>query len=217
MNCVKCGSVVADGANFCMTCGTPVTSAGHPAVQTAPGPAPDPQADPSSQQIQAPVIPYYQPVMEGGNITLPVSRKFRVRCPDCGRVSDDIKRDQTVGFPCPVCKKAYAYAGQLLIYRMGCFYPLYAAAPMSVIVDGIDYGRITNQESVRIMLSAGPHVVCCGGINTKKSDAFQIVVSPETNNFAFKLNLVYHGPWSYPGRGIPMEFTQCAPEEIPNI
>ena len=216
MNCVKCGSVLAEGNRFCMICGTPVAAQ-----------VPEPSAVPSQvqQATQAPespekpTIPYYQPVMDGANITLPLSRKFRVRCPDCGHVSDDIKRDLTAGFPCPVCKKAYAYGGQVLIYRMGCFYPLYAAVPMSIYIDGIDYGRITNQESVRIMLPAGPHVVCCGNSNNSRnmSNAFQIVVSPEYHNFAFKLNLVYHGPWSYPGRGIPMEFTQCAPEEIPNI
>ncbi len=211
MNCVKCGSVVAEGNNFCMVCGTPV---GASAPQSAPAPAP--QANPVPQSEQ-PSIPYYQPVMDGANITLPLSRKFRIRCPDCGRVSDDIKRDLTVGFPCPSCKKAYSYAGQVLIYRMGCFYPLYASAPMDIVIDGLDYGRITNQESVRIMLPAGPHVVCCGNLGRNLSNAFQIVVTPEYYNFAFKFNLVYHGPFTYPGRGIPMEFTQCAPEEIPNI
>lgn len=56
-----------------------------------------------------------------------------------------------------------------------------------------------------------------GNIGNKLSNQFQIIVSPEYFNFAFKFNLVYHGPWTYPGRGIPMEFTQCAPEEIPDI
>ena len=215
MNCIKCGEPVGEGFKFCMKCGTPVGS------QPAPGPeASAPAAAPvdiNPQASEKPSIPYYQPVMEGGNITLPVGRKFRVRCPDCGHVQDDIKRDTTAGFPCPVCKKAYAYGGQLLIYRMGCFYPLYAAAPMSIVIDGLDYGRITNQESVRIMLAPGTHTVCCGNIGNKLSNQFQIVVSPEYYNFAFKFNLVYHGPFSYPGRGIPMEFTQCAPEEIPDI
>ena len=217
MNCVKCGSVLAEGNRFCMICGTPV---GASAPSAAPAPAqaaPTAQAAPAPAAEQKPSISYYQPVLDGGNITLPLSRKFRIRCPDCGHVSDDIRRDITVGFPCPVCKKAYAYGGQILIYRMGCFYPLYAASPMSVIIDGLDYGRITNQESLRIMLPSGPHVVCCGNVGQKTSNAFQIVVSPEYYNFAFKFNLVYHGPFTTPGRGIPMEFTQCAPEEIPDI
>lgn len=216
MNCVKCGSVIAEGNKFCMICGTPVPAVETPAAQaSAPASAPA-QAEQGQPAPEKPSIPYYQPVMDGANITLPLSRKFRVRCPDCGHVSDDIKRDLTAGFPCPVCKKAYAYGGQVLIYRMGCFYPLYAASPMNVIIDGMDYGSITNQESVRIMLPAGPHVVCCGN-STKQSNAFQIVVSPQFYNFAFKFNLVYEGPFTYPGRGIPMEFKQCAPEEIPNI
>ena len=215
MNCPKCGSVVAAGNNFCMICGTPV---GASAPQSAaPQAAPGPQANPAPLAEQKPKIPYYQPVMDGANITLPLRRKFRIRCPDCGHVSDDIKRDITAGFPCPVCKKAYAYAGQVLIYRMGSFYPLYASATMSVIIDGLDYGRIANQESLRIMLPAGPHVICCGRVGQKTSNAFQIVISPEYYNFAFKFNLVYHGPFTTPGRGIPMEFIQCAPEEIPDI
>ena len=215
MNCIKCGEPVGEGFKFCMKCGTPVGSEPAPGPEaSAPAAAP---VDINPQAPEKPSIPYYQPVMEGGNITLPVGRKFRVRCPDCGHVQDDIKRDTTAGFPCPVCKKAYAYGGQLLIYRMGCFYPLYAAAPMSIVIDGLDYGRITNQESVRIMLAPGTHTVCCGNIGNKLSNQFQIVVSPEYYNFAFKFNLVYHGPFSYPGRGIPMEFTQCAPEEIPDI
>ena len=182
MNCVKCGSVVADGSNFCMICGTPV---GVSAPQTAAAQAA--QADPVPLAEQPPSIPYYQPVMDGANITLPLSRRYRVLCPDCGRVADDIKRDLTVGFPCPSCKKAYAYGGQVLIYRMGTFRPLYAVTPMSIFIDGMEYGRINNQESVRIMLPSGPHVVCCGTPTSgKKTNAFQIVVSPEYHNFAFK-------------------------------
>jgi hypothetical protein len=211
MNCPKCGSVLAAGNRFCMICGTPV---GDSAPQAAPGP--ETQANPVPLAEQA-TIPYYQPVMQGNFITLPLSRKFRILCPNCRHVSDDIKRDLTAGFPCPVCNKAYAYGGQVLIYRMGCFYPLYAAATMSIIIDGQDYGRITNQESVRIMLPPGPHTVCCGNVGQKTSNGFQIVISPEYYNFAFKFNLVYHGPFTTPGRGIPMEFIQCAPEEIPNI
>lgn len=215
MHCTNCGFEIGEGNKFCMKCGTPV------GAQPAPGPEASVTAvapvEINPTEPEKPTIPYYQPVLEGGNITLPIGRKFRVRCPDCGHVSDDIKRDLTAGFPCPVCKKAYAYAGQLLIYRMGSFYPLYAAAPMSIVVDGMDYGRITNQESVRIMLAPGAHTVCCGNIGNKLSNQFQIVITPEHYNFAFKFNLVYHGPWSYPGRGIPMEFTQCAPEEIPDI
>ena len=34
MNCVKCGSVIAEGNKFCMICGTPV-----PAVETPAAPA----------------------------------------------------------------------------------------------------------------------------------------------------------------------------------
>lgn len=217
MNCTKCGFEIGEGNKFCMKCGTPVGSQPAPGPEaSAPAVAPV-EINPTAPE--KPTIPYYQPVMDGSNITLPLGRKFRVRCPDCGHVDDNIKRDTTVGFPCPNCGKAYAYGGQVLIYRMGCFYPLYAATPMHIIIDGLDYGRITNQESVRIMLPAGPHVVCCGNVNNAKniSDAFQVVIGPEYYNYAFKFNLVYHGPWSYPGRGIPMEFTQCAPEEIPDI
>ena len=220
MNCVKCGSVIAEGNKFCMICGTPVPAAAPAPQAQAPqaAPAAPAQAEQAPQEPQKPTIPYYQPVMDGANITLPLSRRFRVRCPDCGRVGDDIKRDLTVGFPCPSCKKAYAYGGQVLVYRMGTFRPLYAVTPMSVFIDGIEYGRINNQESVRIMLPAGPHVVCCGTPTTNhRTNAFQIVISPEYYNFAFKFSLIYEGPFTYPGRGIPMELKQCAPEEIPNI
>lgn len=225
MYCIKCGSVIGEGNKFCMKCGTPVGSMPQAAPEPAPGPAPAPgpvytpvQAEPMPGQAEeVQTVPYYQPVMDGAYITLPMGRKYRVFCPDCGQASDNIKNDTGVGFACSFCNRAYAYCGQLLVYRMGSFYPLYAGLPMSIIVDGIDYGRIANQESVRVMLPPGQHEICCGNISAKRSNAFQITVSPEYNNFAFKFNLVYHGPWTYPGRGVPMEFTQCAPEEIPNI
>ena len=216
MNCVKCGSALPDGTNFCMICGTPVgTSA--PQAAPAPAPAPAPQAVPAQAPAQKPSIPYYQPVMDGANITLPLSRKFRVRCPDCGIVSDDIKRDMTVGFPSPACKKAYAYGGQLLLYRMGNGMPSCSMLHVDIMIDGVPYGEITNRESVRIMLSSGTHII---GMRSRPawpyspnvSNQFQIVVGPQSCNLAFKLSIVYR----YMATN-GLELAECAPQEIPDI
>lgn len=224
MNCINCGNFMNDGDRFCMKCGTPAQAV---ASAPAPGPQPQVQAQPVQPVVinpqagqdpnaKPPVIPYAPPIVEGGLIRIPVGRKFRVRCPDCGTVSDDIKRDETFGFPCPVCKKAYAYGGQLLIYRMGSFHPLKATLQMHIVVDEVDYGFITNQESVRVMLPSGNHVVRCGFMHTKQNP-YNILVAPEYNTFAFKFNLPYHGPYRLPGSATAMEFTQCNPEDIPNI
>ncbi len=217
MNCVKCGSVIAEGNNFCMICGTPV---GTSAPQAAPAPAEHAayqQAAPAPQAPETPAIPYYQPVMDGANITLPLSRKFRIRCPDCGLVADDIKRDQTVGFPCPSCRKAYAYGGQLLLYRMGNGMPSCAMLPVDIIIDGVVYGEISNRESIRIMLPSGTHII---GMRSRPawpyspnvSNQFQIVVGPQSCNLAFKLSIVYR----YMATN-GLELAECAPQEIPDI
>ncbi len=198
MNCYKCGKPMADDAKFCMSCGSPA------AVQ------------PPAEPVRT-AFPYIPPRMEGGNIIIPIGRKFRVRCPDCGNVSDDLKRDESAGYPCPVCKKAYAYAGQLLVYRMGSFHPLYVARQISITVDGCDYGLIQNQDSVRVMLAPGPHVISCDSYGLRNPMQYKIDITPEFNTYAFKFNLIYTGPFTYPGRGTTNEFKQCAPEEIPNI
>ncbi len=226
MNCVKCGNPIAEGNRFCMICGTPVQAQAQPqAAAPAAGPAPAP----GPAQFQAPPVtpapnaapqelPYAPPVMQGGNCIIPVGRTFRIRCPDCGHVSDDIKRDATAGYPCPVCKKAYAYGGQLLIYRMGSFHPVIMGVPYQVIINGVEYGELRNHSSVRIMLPSGTHTVCCGHLQPKKlTDQFQITVSPQYYNFAFKFNIIYR-PFGLPGdHGYPIEFKQSNPEEIPYI
>ena len=241
MNCVKCGNPLVEGNKFCMICGTPAgASVQTPAPAAVPGTAPAP--GPSQDQVplapveinpqtvaqaqaqaqvppppKAPVIPYAPPMVDAANnIIIPVGRKFRVYCPDCRHLSDDIKRDATAGFPCPVCKKAYAYGGQVLIYRMGNGMPSCAVMPVNIIIDGVAYGEIKNRESVRIMLSAGTHVVGVQGASfttrNSKSNQFQIVVGPQTYNFAFKVS-VYFRYMNSDG----LDFAVCNPEEVPNI
>lgn len=196
MNCTKCGNPVGEGAKFCISCGNPVT--------TDSTPKPEP-------------LPYVAPAMEGGNIIIPVGRKYRIFCPDCKTVVNGIKSDTTAGYPCPSCGKAYAYMGQLLIYRMGSFHPLYIARHINIDVDGLDYGFLLNHESVRIMLGPGTHTVGCFGYGLRRPMQYRIEVSPENYNFAFKFNLIYNGPFTYPGRGTSNELLPCRPEEIPYI
>ena len=198
MKCYKCGNVMSDDAKFCNACGTPV---------------------PVQPPVEPPVtlIPYQPPRMEGGNIIIPIQRKYRIYCPDCGHVTDSIKRDETAGYPCPVCGKAYAYAGQILFYRMGSFYPLYVVHTVNIVIDGCEYGNITSQESVRVMVGPGSHLVTCGGYGLQKPMQYRVDITPEYNTFAFKFNLIYNGPFTYPGRGTSNEFKPCKPEEIPNI
>ena len=212
MNCVKCGSVLPGGTNFCMICGTPVGTSAPQAAQ-----APAAQAVPAPVPAPMPSIPYYQPVMDGANITLPLSRKYRVRCPDCGLVADDIKRDLTVGFPCPSCKKAYAYGGQLLLYRMGNGMPSCSLLHVDIMIDGVPYGEITNRESVRIMLSSGTHIIGMRSrpawpYRSNQSNQFQITVGPQSCNLAFKLSIVYRYMATE-----GLELAECAPQEIPDI
>lgn len=198
MKCYKCGNPMSDDAKFCMSCGTPA------AVQ------------PPTQPVRT-AFPYIPARMEGGNIIIPTGRRYRVHCPDCGRVSDDLKRDESAGYPCPVCKKAYAYMGQVLIYRMGTPYPLHVAIQIHIMIDGCEYGEIKNQDSVRVMLGPGTHLVSCDGYGLRNPMQYKIEVTPEFNTYAFKFSLIYSGPFTYPGRGITNEFKPCAPEEIPNI
>lgn len=235
MNCVKCGNPVVEGNKFCMICGTPVQAAPQAPVAgnaPAPGPAPETapvapveinpqtvaQAQPQPQaQSTYQQIPYAAPTTDGTNINIPIGRKYRVVCPDCQTVGDTLKRDASFGFACPRCGKAYAYGGQLLIYRMGNGLPSAAIVPVAIYIDNVFYGEVANRESVRIMLSSGTHVIGLGArpgtrINRMQSNQFQITVGPQTNNLAFKVSVVYRymGPYG-------LELKQCNPEEIPDI
>ena len=218
MNCIQCGNPMADDARFCTVCGTPVA-----AQQTVQQPVQQPVAaqgqPPMQPQAEAPVmsIPYLPPKMEGGNIIIPMHRRFRILCPDCRHVSNDIKKDATAGYACPVCGKAYAYAAQVLFYRMGSWRPLYVARQINIMIDGVEYGEIANQESVRVLIGPGSHMITCGGYGLQRPMQYKIDVTPEFNTFAFKFNLIYNGPFTYPGRGTSNEFKPCRPEEIPNI
>ena len=218
MNCIQCGNPMADDARFCTVCGTPVA-----AQQRVQQPVQQPVAaqgqPPMQPQAEAPVmsIPYLPPKMEGGNIIIPMHRRFRILCPDCRHVSNDIKKDATAGYACPVCGKAYAYAAQVLFYRMGSWRPLYVARQINIMIDGVEYGEIANQESVRVLIGPGSHMITCGGYGLQRPMQYKIDVTPEFNTFAFKFNLIYNGPFTYPGRGTSNEFKPCRPEEIPNI
>ena len=216
MNCISCGNPIADGARFCINCGTPVGQAAQPVMQQ--------QFPPAGQSVEVTygsssqqVIPYIPPKMEYGNIIIPMHRRYRILCPDCGHVTDNIKKDETAGYPCPVCGKTYAYAGQLLMYRIPSFYPLHTIHKTTVVVDGREYGELIDREPVRVMLGPGTHMVTVGGYCLHCPQQYQITVSPQYNTFAFKFQLVYTGPFTYPGRGTSNDFKPCAPEEIPNI
>lgn len=229
MNCTNCGNPIGEGFKFCMKCGTPVSA---PAAAPAPGPEAAPGPAPAAAPVYMPVapatgtpkqmadpnyVPYGPPVMTGGNIIIPAGRPYRLRCPNCGRLINEVKMDSTPGYTCPECTAAYAYGGQLLIYRMGSFHPMIMALPYHIIIDGMDYGEIKNHSSVRVLLSTGLHTVSCGYLRGKQSNQYQINVTPEYYNFAFKFNIVYR-PYGRPGSGgFPTEFNQCAPEEIPYI
>lgn len=236
MNCVKCGNPIVDGNRFCMICGTPVDAAPQaPAAGTAPAPGPAPdaggvapvtvnqqtvaqaQAQPQQPAPQREMMPYAPPMTDGTNIIIPFGRKYRIVCPDCHSVSETLKRDETAAFPCGTCGKAYAYGGQLLLYRMGNAHPALSITPVAVFIDGVYYGDIGNRESLRIMLSTGNHVIGMGAkpgtrINKMQSNQFQITVGPQSNNLAFKVSVVYRymGPYG-------LELNQCNPEEIPDI
>ena len=237
MNCVKCGNPIPDGNRFCMICGTPVEVAPQaPVAGNAPAPGPAPETAPvapvqidnqtvaqaqaqsqAQSQSHYQQIPYAPPMTDGTNINIPVGRKYRVVCPDCQTVVDALKRDESFGFGCTRCGKAYAYGGQLLLYRMGNGLPSAAIVPVAIYIDNVFYGEITNRESLRIMLSTGTHIIGLGArpgtrVNKMQSNQFQITVGPQANNLAFKVSVVYRymGPYG-------LELKQCAPEEVPDI
>ena len=214
MNCINCGNPLSEGSRFCTVCGAPV-AAPAPQVQqpVQSGSSIQVDYDASSQQV----IPYAPPVMEGGNIIIPLHRRYKIFCPDCGHVTDNIKNDASAGYPCPVCGKAYAYAGQLLMYRIPSFYPLHTIHRTTIMVDGREYGELVDREPTRVMLGPGTHMVAVGGYGLHNPMQYKIDVSPEYNTYAFKFTFVYTGPFTYPGRGTSNEFRPCSPEEIPNI
>ena len=217
MNCVKCGNVLGEGNRFCMICGTPVGAQAQ-LQPSAPAGVPAPAPVPQQAATAAPVtIPYAPPTMQDGNVIIPVKRKYRIVCPDCHAVSEDLKRDATPGFPCRFCGKAYAYGGQVLIYRMGNGMPSCSLLPVDITVDGVIYGEIKNRESVRIMLSSGTHVIGMMSrpawpYSSNYSNQFQIVIGPESNNLAFKLSITYRYMASN-----GLELAQCLPQDVPDI
>ena len=217
MNCAKCGNTLGEGNRFCMICGTPVGTQVQPqssAPAGGPAPAPAPQQVSGAASL---TIPYAPPSMQDGNIIIPVKRKYRIVCPDCHTVTEDLKRDATPGFPCRFCGKAYAYGGQVLIYRMGNGMPSCSLLPVDIMVDGVVYGEIKNRESVRIMLSSGTHIIGMMSrpawpYSSNNSNQFQIVVGPQSNNLAFKLSISYRYMASD-----GLDLVQCAPQEVPDI
>ena len=225
MNCTNCGNPVGDGFKFCMKCGSPVSA---PAPGPAAAPGPEPSAAPAyvpvspatgtPKQMEDPnFVPYGPPTMSGSNIIIPAGRSFRLRCPSCSCLVNGVKMDPTPGYTCTNCSKTYAYGGQLLLYRMGSFHPMIMGLPYHIVIDGMDYGELRNHSSVRVLLSSGTHTVSVGFLGGKHSNQYQIDITPEYYNFAFKFNIVYR-PFGRPGgSGFPTEFFQCAPEEIPYI
>ncbi len=227
MNCVKCGNPLAEGNKFCMICGTAVKMTAPSMaqqVQSAPGPAQGDtvQAPRGAPQNASRLNPrdytFVPPVMQGNNCIIQVGRTFRIYCPDCGHVSNAIKKDSTPGYPCPVCNKAYSYGGQILLYRMGGFDPNVMAASYNFILDGREIGPVINHSSVRIMVSSGTHIICCGNLRHKiVSNQFRINVTPESNSFGFKFKVVYRHFTLRGWLDFPIELMPCAPQEIPYI
>lgn len=216
MNCVNCGNPLGEGNKFCMKCGTPVQA-------TAPAPGPV-QAQgqynepPPDHVLDSQNYHFVPPVMQGNNCIIPVGRSYRIICPDCKRVGNAVKMDDTPGYPCPFCNKAYSYGGQILIYRMGGFAPSMMAARYNLIVDGIEIGEIINHSSLRVMVTSGTHIVSCGNLKYKlQSNQFRINVSPEYNSFGFKFKITYR-PYCLRGwLDFPIELMSCPPQEIPYI
>ena len=217
MNCAKCGNLLGEGNRFCRICGTPVGTWVQPQF-SAPAGGTAPASVPQQVSNAAPfTVPYAPPSMQDGNIIIPVKRKFRIVCPDCHKVSEDLKRDDTPGFPCRFCGKTYAYGGQVLFYRMGNGMPSCSLLHVNIMVDGVIYGEISNRESVRIMLSNGTHVIGMKSspvwpYPSNNSNQFQIIVGPQSNNLAFKLSIVYRHMASN-----GLELAQCAPQDVPDI
>ncbi len=206
MNCIRCGSNIGPEDRFCMSCGNPVAAAptqteiqGQPQVQT-------------SQNSVA--LPYAPPALVNGNIIIPVGRKYRFVCPSCGSFVEDIKRDTTAGYPCPHCKAAYAYGGQVLIYKMGSWNIGTARWVVNLVVDGRDCGEMYLKESVRLLLSTGTHTIgfVCRVYNN--SSYYTVNITPDNFNQGFKLNLI-----SIPIAFVPpkIELQYCRPEEVPDI
>ena len=227
MNCVNCGFQLAEGNKFCMKCGAPVQFTAPAASQPVQAAAPAQGAAQAQGQYNEPPpdhvlnpqnYHFVPPIMQGNSCIIPVGSSYRIICPDCRQVVNAIKTDETPGYPCPNCGKAYAYGGQILIYRMGSFDPAGMSARYFINVDGVEIGQVINHSSLRVMVTPGTHIVSCGNLKYKlQSNQFKINVTPEYNSFGFKFKVSFK---YMPMRGwldFPIELISCPPQEIPYI
>ena len=159
MFCTKCGTALSDGANFCVTCGAPVTKAAP--VQTP---------TPAQPVAPAPMPP--QPAPAQG-LPFDFSRiAVRYRCPN-GHVFDGNDQQQV----CPQCGAPLQKGGLIQVYRMGNFAG--AAVGMGVYVDDLPFGHLGNKQSIRISVPFGTHKLHMTHTTTRACNDPVYTLSPQ--------------------------------------
>ena len=120
-----------------------------------------------------------------------MSYLLRAKCPSCGHVFDAAPNN-----PCPKCGTMFQLPqdGVLQIYRMGNFFG--AAVGYGIYINGIPYGHLANQQSVRIPLPYGRYSIhfTCGTVR-RCQDAI-IDLTPQ-NRFAYIKGRIKTGFWSH--------------------
>ncbi len=155
--CVKCGSVLPQGANFCGKCGARVAAV----PQTTPPPqsAPNVQTTPQSAAFAG-----------GFDFSrIPV----RYRCAG-GHVFDGAE-GQTV---CPTCGAPLPSGGYIQIYRMGNMMGM--AVGMGIYIDDIPCGHLANKQSIRVSVPFGSHKVHVTHTTTRKCNDPVFTVTPQS-------------------------------------
>jgi|GEM_PF-700222 len=163
MFCRNCGAKLVDGAVFCGECGEKV-----------------PGAAINNNEAAAPA--------ETGDVKVESGKTVRIVCVSCGKATDFTSNGQSPVCTCPKCNTDNSInEGYLLIYRKGS--PLGIAVGFGIYIDGKPSGLVANQQTVRIAVPYGTHILhVASGMNRKCNDT-QFVLSEADDTFACKVSM----------------------------
>lgn len=184
--CTKCGTKLADDANFCVNCGAKVNKAAAPAGTPVQQPA-----QPVSQPVQS--APTYDVSKFSG---IPV----RYRCPN-GHVFDGSDNQTS----CQKCGAPIPDGGYIQIYRMG--NPVGMAVGMGVYIDEESYGHLANKQSIRVKVPYGQHKVHIVHTATRKCNDPVFDITPQ-NPCVWCKTYFINGGWK-------IQVEEVGPDDMP--
>ena len=159
--CYKCGTPIAQNANFCAKCGARVPTQENPQNIQPAQPAAQQFTPPSAQPAAPAPLPF-------DFSRIPV----RHVCPN-GHVTDS-NGIQTV---CPSCGAPLQSGGIIQIYRMGSFAGM--AVGMGIYIDDVPCGHLGNKQSIRISVPYGAHKVHMTHTTTRACNDPIFNITPE--------------------------------------